>query len=236
MLATFFLIGRVALAGPEPELAMTWRPTMQATTVMESDDPRDTFTVILEGDDTLLVPQLGRGEFAGWVPLAGPAGIYANVQGGTYALRLSRDADVKRGVDGLAGVGLWLDTPVRGPLSVRTRMGGRVYAWSVRDVPMHGNIGLVLGVEPRIGPVSLLAEGTLAAIGLLDDPAIGAQRDASSLRLRAAYGLPIGEQRVDVGVEMFHTKAEFQGTKAIAGGFAMDDLQVSATVGVVFRP
>lgn len=153
MLASFLLIGRMALAGPEPELATTWRPTLQATTVTAADDRRDTFAVILDGDDTLLSPQLGRGDVTGWLPMGGPVGIYANAQGGTYSLRLARDAGVKRGVDGLAGVGAWIDTPVAG-----------------------------------------------GALG-----------------------------------EMFHTKAEFQGTESIAGGFAMDDLQVTATVAMVFR-
>jgi len=238
-----------ALAGGDVSLG--WRPTARNAYVFygSSAEQFDLPDLIAGKDVTGGVrnsnTELARFELEGNIDVADGAQIGARTSGGRFRLKVNADEPTAKGQDYTwdahtrwnRGLGSALGSDV----GITTVVGARVRKWwfDGGKIPSHGNVGLLIGVQPKWGPASLLVEATLAAVWLGDLNAWGAQKDSSILRIRpeVGYALSGSPMTLWTGLEYSHTHSEFFGSKLVEGEDAimLDDFELSALAGARYR-
>ena len=178
--------------------------------------------------------ELGRFEGSLHYGLTEDLSAFAQVTGGHWQLQFAPDLPLHEGTDWSFDVGGSITRPFNDDFRFETIMAGRVRVWTLgEDVPLHGNVGLVLGVRPEYKGFSLLAESTLAAVWLTDLTAWGAQKDSSILRIRPEYTWHHGRFSFSGGLDYYHTHTEFFGTELVPGheAFMLDDFDLALVLG-----
>ena len=165
--------------------------------------------------------------------------VFFRLMGGAWKLRLHEAQETQNGQDFNFEFGGKYETQFSDLLSFDSTIGARVRSWKFKgnSIPRHGNIGLMLGLTPRIGPLSLLVENTLAAAWLYDLNELGAQKDSSVLRIRPQLDWRIGKVGIQTGIEYYHTHTEFFGAKVIPNqnSFMLDDFELAAILGASYE-
>ena len=183
--------------------------------------------------------ELARVEAEVAVPTSENSSVFFRFMGGKWRLKLHEAQAVQNGIDVNIELGGKLRQKVTSWLELETRIGARARRWAFEggEIPRHGNMGLLIGVTPAVGPVSLTIENTLAAAWLYDLNSLGAQKDSSVLRIRPEYSYPTNFGSFNFGAEYYHTHTEFFGTKTIPRqtAFMLDDFELAAIVGGTFR-
>lgn len=236
----------VSFADSETEVSGAWRPTLRRSYVFPgSSDKQIVLPDLVAGKE----PEAGHGVLAKETALTrvelqvtheviDNGRLFARFMGGEWKLQLTEDQGTQQGQDFNFEFGGIYRTKLNQFLSFDTTMGGRVRNWEFESnaIPKHGNIGLILGVTPKVGPVSLLIENTLAAAWLYDLNDLGAQKDSSVLRIRPQYDLLLGNFSIQLGFEYYHQHTEFFGSKVIPGenSFMLDDFELAGIFGASY--
>ncbi len=221
------------------EFSLTWRPTYRAFYVTYENDEQTweerAFIEKTPESVRLLEAELARFELFGKVPMGEQVGLYMRAIGGPRFIQLFNQQPVQSGVDLHLDTGITFAANVMGLARVRTFFGAELYRWwfDASEVPGNSHLGLVLALQPTWGNFSLLFEGRLSALPLLYRTPLGGLSDASTLRTRAQYEIPLGAFTLVTGMEVFHTKTDFFGSRAVPGhsALAMDDIQLAVTTG-----
>jgi hypothetical protein len=165
--------------------------------------------------------------------------LFLRVMGGKWKLKLYDEQEVQTGQDFNFELGALHESQITSSISVDLFVGARVRTWSFKggEIPKHGNTGILIGITPRWGALSLTVENTLAAAWLYDLNDLGAQKDSSVLRIRPEISVPVSYGDVHFGVEYYHTHTEFFGSKVIPkqSAFMLDDFELAAIVGTAVR-
>lgn len=158
--------------------------------------------------------------------------------GGPFELRFYDQGQLHRGTDWSFDLGGSIRHALGENLGFETVMAGRVRPWILGDdLPLHGNVGIVLGVKPSWRGLSLYVEGTLAAVWLTDLTEWGAQKDSSVLRIRPGYTWTHDALELSAALDYYHTHTEFFGTELIPGeeAFMLDDFDLALVIGAGWR-
>lgn len=160
---------------------------------------------------------------------------FVRYAGGRFRLQLASTLPEGVGLDHSFDFGGKLKSFEKGRFSLYTHVAGRARTWSFADdvISKHGNLGILIAVQPTYGPCSLLIENTLSALWLYDLSDLGAQKDSSILRIRPECRYERGAFVGYVATEYYHTHTEFFGTTAIPGqdAWMLDDFDLALVVG-----
>lgn len=242
----------LALLAGSPALAdglsvqAAWRPTLRRAYIFYgADDRQIPLGKLLVGAEPEPEAGLandafepGRFEASLRYALAENLELYTQVLGGPFRLRFYDQDTLHAGSDWSMDLGGSITTPLGEDLRFQTVMAGRVRVWALGDpVPVHGNVGIVLGVKPEFRGFSLYTEATLSAVWLTDLTAWGAQKDSSILRIRPEYTWRHGALSLSTGLDYYHTHTELFGTELIPGeeAFMLDDFDLALVLGVGWR-
>ena len=235
-------LGRAAPEGPGWKAEAAWRPTLRRAYVFYGDHTDQIpLWALVAGRDPVAgsgvanaFTELGRFEARARYGLTEDLHAMAAVMGGPMRLRLTEDGALHTGSDWNVDLGGSIGRGFNSDFYFETTMAGRVRAWSLDGLPLHGNVGLVLAVKPMYKGLSLTVEGTLAAVWLTDLTDWGAQKDSSILRIRPEYTHHYQEWTFTGGLDYYHTHTEFFGSRLIEGqdAFMLDDFDLAAVIGV----
>lgn len=219
-----------------------WRPTLRRAYVFYGDHTDQIpLWALVAGRDPVAgsgvanaTTELGRFEARAHFGLTDDLHAHVGLMGGPMRLALTEGGPVHAGTDWNVDLGGSIGRRFNSDFYFETVMAGRVRAWSLDGLPLHGNVGLVLGVKPQYRHVSLYVEATLAAVWLTDLTAWGAQKDSSILRIRPEYSVEVGDWTASAGLDYYHTHTEFFGSELIEGqtAFMLDDFELAAVVGI----
>jgi hypothetical protein len=241
-----FLLPASSLAEPGTQISGGWRPTLRRSYVfLGNSDKQIELPDLVAGKS----PESGQGVVTKETELArvelkisheviNNGRVFLRFMGGRWSLRLSEADDVHVGQDLNFELGGTYETKLTELIRFDTVVGGRVRSWKFKgnQIPRNGNVGLMLGVTPKIGPVSLILENTLAAAWLYDLNDLGAQKDSSVLKIRPQFEMPLGNLGLQFAVEYYHTHTEFFGSKVIPkqNSIMLDDFELAAIVGATY--
>ena len=219
-----------------------WRPTLRRAYVFYGDHTDQIpLWALVAGRDPVAgsgvansYTELGRFEASARYGLTEDLQGYVGVLGGPMRLQLTGDGPIHEGTDWSVDLGGSIGRKFQSGFYFETVMAGRVRAWDLGDLPLHGNVGIVLGVKPQYKGFSLYVEATLAAVWLTDLTAWGAQKDSSILRIRPEYAFDVADWTLSAGLDYYHTHTEFFGSELIADqeAFMLDDFDLAAVIGV----
>ncbi len=233
----------LALADEGLRLDAAWRPTLRRAYVFygASDDQIPLNALVagseVAGGEGLANSRTALDRFEARLryDLGQDLGLYTQVMGGAFAMRFTEEGALHEGSDWNVDLGGSVGRSFSEDLRFDTIMAMRVRAWALGapEVPVHGNVGIVLGVRPEFHHVSLYVEATLAAVWLTDLTAWGAQKDSSILRIRPEYTWTRGPLQLTAGLDYYHTHTEFFGTQLIPGeeAFMLDDFDLALVLG-----
>lgn len=242
---TALLLLPLALAHEALDVSAAWRPTLRRGYVLYGDSAEQ---IPLGGLIAGQEPSAGAGlannaltlarlEAAASLDLGDGLAGHVGVLGGAFQLQLTEDGTVHAGSDWNLDLGGSIARELAPDLGFEAVMAGRVRIWDLEDLPVHGNVGLVLGVRPTYKRWSLFVESTLAAVWMTGLTDWGAQKDSSILRLRPEYTWHHDRLLLSAGLDYYHTHTEFFGTKLIPGqtAFMLDDFDLALVIGVGFE-
>lgn len=234
----------LAITPPEPgfSVAAAWRPTLRRAYVFNSaDTDQIPLWALVAGHEPRAelgvansFTALSRFEAALRYNLTPDLQAYTRVMGGAWQLRFTPEGPLHAGSDWNIDLGGSITRDFNEDFRFETVMAGRVRVWTLGpEIPLHGNVGLVLGVRPQFRGFSLYAESTLAAVWLTDLSAWGAQKDSSVLRIRPEYTWQRGPLSLSGGLDYYHTHTEFFGTELVEGhrAFMLDDFDLALVLG-----
>jgi len=238
---SLLLLLPLAQASDRLDLSAAWRPTLRRAYVFYGDSTDQIPLGALVAGATPVegsglansLTALDRFEASARYRIGDGLAVQVGVLGGGFDVQFASDQPVHEGSDWNVDLGGSITRKFSEDLRFQTVMAGRVRVWALDDVPVHGNVGIVLGVKPAWKGWSLYVEGTLAAVWLTDLTDWGAQKDSSILRFRPEYAWHVGDGRLTVGLDYYHTHSEFFGTKLIPGqdAFMLDDFDLALVVG-----
>lgn len=242
----FALAGAPALAFEGFSVEAAWRPTLRRGYVFYgADDRQIPLGTLIAGAEpepgaglANSRGELGRFEASLHYDLRDDLALYTGVMGGAFGLRFSPEEALHQGTDWSVDLGGSVRADLGPDLRFETLMAARVRAFALGDdVPLHGNVGIALGVKPQWRGLSLFVEATLSAVWLTDLTAWGAQKDSSILRVRPAYTWRHEALSLSFGLDYYHTHTEFFGTELIPGqvAFMLDDFDLAAVIGAGWR-
>ena len=234
--------GEAGQQGEGWSASAAWRPTLRRAYIFYGDHTDQIpLYALVAGEDPVegsgvanAVTELGRFEAHVNYGLGDGLKLTAGVLGGPFEFALVPDGQVYAGTDWNVDVGGTIGRRFNDDFRFETTMLGRVRAWDLDGLPLHGNVGIVLGVKPEYKGMSLYVEATLAAVWLTGLTDWGAQKDSSILRIRPEYTWHTHGFALSAGLDYYHTHTEFFGSKLIEGqdAFMLDDFELALALGV----
>lgn len=242
-LLALHVLSSVAHAEPGFSAEAAWRPTLRRAYIFYGTDTAQIpLGALIAGQE----PEAGHGlannvfepgRFEASLHYHLGDGLMATVSvlGGPFAVQFAEDQPRHEGSDWNIDLGGSVFRRFDNGFRFETQMAGRVRIWTLGDdIPLHGNIGVVLGVQPEYKGFFLRVESTLSAVWLTDLTAWGAQKDSSILRIRPGYIWRHEDWSLSGALDYYHTHSEFFGTELIPGqqAFMLDDFDLALVLGV----